>query len=101
MSLESKRNMTIPGYIHPETPSGNEGKIYKIFKGKKPKKGDKGVPVGNNYIRIDSTPVNDSCPTCEELCVLTCPCGHSDKTCSNGHVWYTDRGGTLKIGNPH
>ena len=35
---------------------------------------------------------NDKCPDCK---------GNSIKTCANGHIWYTDREGKPKKGNPH
>ena len=43
----------------------------------------------------------DLCPVCSSPPVETCNCGFSDKKCENDHIWYTDREGKVKNGNPH
>lgn len=104
MSIEQKRNQEISGYVHPTTSSTGKSKVYKTFtEGKKAKKNEKfgSVNAGNNYATLEVSEAEEVCPKCKEPVVDTCPCGHSDKKCSNGHVWYTDREGKMKLGNPH
>lgn len=102
---EPRRPDTIPGYEHPEnnsTISRNTG-IYKTFtEGKKPKKNEKfGNTQGKTQYSIISTESIETCPECSQSAVYICNCAFSDKRCDKGHIWYTDRSGQIKIGNPH
>jgi hypothetical protein len=105
MDLERKRQQPIPGYEHPESINVNRDNLYKTFtEGKKKKKFGTTV-VGKQYSTLNKAAaeikeIND-CPKCDKICVSTCPCGYSDKTCENGHIWYTDRDGNVVVGNPH
>ena len=100
---------SIPGYNMPTTYGykGNDksrGSGYKSFNADAKKV---------NEFSINSTYMNQSqvqsvydfqeyCPVCNEVAKFNCPCGYSDKTCANGHVWYTEReSGKIKLNNPH
>ena len=102
--LEQKRQQKIEGYEHPTKITTNRSKVYKTFtEGKKAKKNEKfgNVYVDNQYSTITSPEEEEVCPVCEAEVVYSCPCGYSDKKCSNNHIWYTDRDGVVKKGNPH
>jgi len=107
--MERKRPENIPGYVHPESELYSKDNIYKTFtEGLKPKKKEKfgNVTVGKQYASSisfeDSKEEDELCPACFTKAVNICNCVYSDKTCKNGHIWYTARGdGKPKIGNPH
>lgn len=105
-----KEEVNIPGYMAPTE--------YVPYKGNRRNGG------GYKSFNADAIQINDSnkqdayfseskvkqlynfedeyCPKCSEVSQFTCPCGYSDKKCSNGHVWYTDREtNRIKIENPH
>ena len=107
MSLPQRPD-TIPGYNHPENNSVTQKgtSIYKTFtEGKKVKKNEKfgSTQIGVNYTKagknIDEK--EEVCPVCDKPPVVICNCIYSDKKCKDGHIWYTDRGGKIKTGNPH
>jgi len=106
--MESKRPDNIAGYQHPATQRYSRNNIYKTFtEGQKPKKKEKfkTTEVGNAYsshkeLDIDAE-AEAKCPTCNEEVVKRCECAYNDKTCKLGHIWYTDRDGKIKKGNPH
>jgi hypothetical protein len=120
MTSNLNRPETIPGYIEPEEPKPlqiNTGSskqtinrsgygIYKTFddkaKGKKKEEFKTTELVdkygNNNYEKDEET---EMCPICSEIAVYTCYCVYNDKKCSNDHVWYLERNGKIKVGNPH
>ncbi len=82
--------------------------MYKTFtEGQKAKKIEKfgTVSAGNKYASSNSLndeDDNDLCPVCNTKYVNICNCVYNDKTCKNGHIWYTSRGDDKpRIGNPH
>lgn len=106
--MEPKRPENIPGYEHPgdNIVSKSSGGYYKTFtEGKKPKKNEKfgRTSTGDVYgnVRTSVTDEDQTCPVCKKTAISTCNCGFSDKRCENGHIWYTDRTGKVKKGNPH
>lgn len=106
--MEPRRPENIPGYVHPGSESYSKNNIYKTFtEGQKAKKKETfgTVSVGKQYASLNTLKVEDTedmCPTCNTKYISICNCVYSDKTCKNGHVWYTARGdGKCKIGNPH
>lgn len=106
---ESRRPSAIPGYSHPEKQTRtSRGGIYKTFtEGKKAKKKEKfgNTEITTQYASSQQLEIEKEekvlCPVCEEEAVKTCPCAYSDKTCSQGHIWYTARDGKVTKGNPH
>ena len=104
--MESKRPDKITGYNHPTTLKYSRNNRYKTFtEGQKPKKKEKfnTTEVGNTYSSYKELDVETDikCPTCNEKVVKRCECTYNDKTCKLGHIWYTDRDGKIKTGNPH
>ena len=82
--------------------------MYKTFsEGSKPKKKEKfgKTTLDNQYLSSkdlrQEEKTEHQCPKCGELANKICNCSYSDKTCPKGHVWYTDREGKIKVGNPH
>lgn len=104
-----RKNLHLPGYVHPTSTNTSRDSRYKTFnpdaaKKKKDISQFKGTSVAAQYSTFSAyAPADDDvkCPTCKSPAVDTCPCGYSDKKCENGHVWYTDREGRLKKGSPH
>jgi hypothetical protein len=108
MSIE--RPEDINGYTHPKSVnvvSRAKQSKYKTFDETNKKKAKSMEEFGTNaqtqYANTGKLTheYDAKCPTCSGVSVSTCPCGYSDKKCSNGHVWYTDRNGKIKMGNPH
>ena len=104
--MENRRPDNIPGYEHPEDSKYSRSRMYKTFtEGKKIKKTEKfGTTLaGKQYANSGNIGDLDDelCPSCDSPAISTCPCGYSDKKCEKSHIWYTDRDGKVKIGNPH
>jgi len=99
----NRKNDIILGYEHPTSTNSSTERKYKTFtEGKKYKKKEEFgyTTVGKNYATAEKIEA-EKCPVCKDIAISTCPCGYSDKTCSSGHKWYTDRVGETKVGNPH
>ena len=92
----------VHGYVHPtKTGSSSKGKVYKTFtEGQKRQEESGTITSGKQYAKINDF-IEDRCPKCDQISIRTCQCGYSDKMCNNGHIWYTDREGIAKLGNPH
>ena len=105
---EPRRPSAIPGYTHPEKTRYSRAGMYKTFtEGAKPRKKEKfgTTTIATQYasskeLESDKAELT-SCPICKAPPVNVCPCGYNDKTCKEGHVWFTDRDGKTKSGNPH
>jgi hypothetical protein len=83
----------------------SRGGIYKTFnENAKGKKKDEFKPTileanyGKNIVEKND---DDKCPVCSDYSVYTCYCVYNDKKCKEGHVWYIQRDGSIKVGNPH
>lgn len=98
----SHRPENINGYEHPsEHIYTSRNGVYKTFTEGQKKGEDFGnVIVGKQYA-VSGDLNNDKCPECKGNSIRTCKCCYNDKTCANGHIWYTDREGKPKKGNPH
>jgi len=100
-----KRPETISGYTHPETNNSSTGGLYKTFtEGKKPKKKEKfgTTSISNTYktLEIEDNETFDKCPVCEKPVTNTSNCALSIKNCEDGHIWYINREGEIKLGKP-
>jgi hypothetical protein len=110
MNLDQARRMEIKGYEHPNSDdvnfignalSGGRNKIYKTFSDAETGKEEFGKTiVGKNYSTAQVIS-EETCPVCKLRYSSVCNCIYSDKSCENGHIWYTDREGLVKKGNPH
>lgn len=102
--MEPRRLETIPGYDHPEDLKNyGKQKAYKTFSEGKKSKGTEtfGKTIASKQYASYGEYDQDLCPICSSPPVETCNCGFSDKKCENDHIWYTDREGKVKNGNPH
>ena len=87
----------LKGYDHPESLNVSRYKRYKTYSD-----GDEfGNPKGYDTYKTINTHSDDLCPSCEGSPIKVCNCIYNDKTCNNGHVWYTKRDGTIGNTNPH
>lgn len=108
--MEVKRPETISGYVHPENGTFSKKSLYKTFTaGEKPKPKENfgKTTAGSHYLNYADIVVDDEekieenfCPKCSEEYVSISKCVYNFKTCSNGHVWYLDRTGDIKLGKP-
>lgn len=103
---EPRRPDNIPGYKHPENYSYSKYGVYKTFtEGEKPKSKEKfgNTASYSKYSKFEEIKgeETDMCPTCNTHPINICQCAYNDKTCINGHKWYTNRVGKIIKGNPH
>jgi hypothetical protein len=99
MDIENaRRRLVLPGYKHPEEPTATtRTNIYKTFSEKNT---DFGTTIkGKKYATISLE--TEKCPKCNSEIIHKCQCSFSDKKCSKGHIFYIDRTGETKMGNPH
>ncbi len=95
------------GYVHPEKSVSDKRSIYKTFTENSGLGKAKNINEFNStnlskiYTKFDNVEMNDNCPKCNDIVVRSCNCAFSDKYCKNGHVFYTERDGKIKFGNPH
>lgn len=107
MDCYKRKDLVIKGYEHPESLNSDRSSQYKLYSSTGRKKSDmahfKNTSTGNPYASV-STPADSDefmCPVCSVYSVDKCFCSYSDKTCPNGHIWYTNRKGEVVVGNPH
>lgn len=98
-------NNNIPGYQHPTSiNTHNKLSKYKTFTdGVKTKKYGDATTSGNHYVlskQINNKINIDICPVCKQEAVYISNSVYSNKSCNNGHNWYFDRDGVVKIGKP-
>lgn len=48
-----------------------------------------------------NTDHTDICPLCDEKAMYSCSCPFLDMMCKQGHIWFVQKNGTVKIGDPH
>ena len=98
-----RRETTIAGYVHPiENTSKNNTNRYKTFNAEK--KGTDYVTAKNKsaYAKFtDNETIPKGCPDCGGQALYVCDCELKDKQCDKGHVWYIDKSGHIKKGDPH
>lgn len=101
--MDGKRPDNIPGYIHPDDNTYSRSNIYKTYSDNGPKPGyGYSLPGGACYATMSfDEQVSENCPQCGKQAVILCNCVYNEKTCEDGHTWYTDREGNTKFGNPH
>ena len=115
MAKDGIESDEIPGYVAPSTykklkttysksGGGYKSDGYKSFNANTNQVNNTAT-YGGNYISQSNMEgainVEEQCPVCSSEAKFSCPCGYSDKTCPQGHTWFTDRNGKTKLGNPH
>ena len=106
MNNSHRKKLDIPGYSHPTKQKvSNRNCLYKTFSEGERKKKDmtkfKTIEVGDSYSVNKISEEVDKCPKCNSPAISICNCAYSCRKCKNGHVWYIDRTGENRIGNPH
>ena len=100
-----KRPNEIEGYQHPSSYKYSKNSMYKTFtsgtgetfnNSDEFESTEKGKQYSSNYNDADEV-----CKICNRKPIKICPCAYNDKTCDNGHTWYTNRDGKVSQGNPH
>jgi len=100
----SRKNLSIPGYQHPEKQIVKQENQYKIFDSESK----------NDYITSTNCTKygyakftdevskfeNTKCPSCNQEALYECDCEYKDKQCKNGHVWFIQDNKKIK-GDPH
>lgn len=94
------RPENIEGYVPPSEVKYSRQGVYKTFTEGQKKQVFGTTSVGKQYASYGEY-TEEKCPECDQSSVKNCVCAYSDKTCINGHSWYTDRDGKIKRGNPH
>lgn len=103
---KARRNLKISGYQHPtEVVSVVNKKSYKTFNSEK-KEDDYVKPKPRSgYATFSDKPESNKqykgCPQCGRDVLYECDCPLKDKQCEKGHVWYVNRDGHIKSGDPH
>lgn len=103
--MDHKRPEHISGYVHPETAVSSKAGTtpYSVYKKGNGQKSVYASAPSSSVYKIVNTESDDSntCPKCSEKAEHCCNCIYNDKKCSNGHIWYSTRDGSVKLGNPH
>ena len=101
-----QRETTISGYVHPpeNIPSSSKNNMnrYKTFNAEN--KNTYYVSATNKSVYAkfsDKDTIPKGCPDCGEEALYECDCELKDKQCAKGHVWYIDKSGHIKKGDPH
>lgn len=100
-----KRPSTISGYVHPKIHTYSKSRVYKTFTTDTNEKFSdasefNNTEVGKQYAQ-SYLEEEVKCGVCSGKVAHSCPCAYSDKTCVNGHKWYTARDGKICMGDPH
>lgn len=103
-TMDPSQAPVISGYVHPESNKYTKRSMYKTLDSdeKRTKKAIGTTLAGKTYSRagvVDDQ--DDVCPECNAKPIKRCYCSHSDKVCEQGHTWYTNRDGEVKLGDPH
>lgn len=100
---KARKQLNISGYVHPTEIISNTSKVYKTLDTEKKDTnyftGSKKSVYATFTEKTETS--SNNCPTCQEDALYSCDCTLYDKQCKNGHVWYTDKSGAIKVGDPH
>jgi hypothetical protein len=102
---KSRADLKISGYVHPTSSASSSTKnSYKSFNTDSKKNDYISSRPKSAYAKFtdkDSINQANGCPECGKDALYACECEFHDKQCSNGHVWYINRKGKIKLGDPH
>ena len=98
-----RKEAKIAGYVHPtENKPSNSTNSYKIFNTEKKDTDYSTSKSKSHYATFtDKDSISKVCPDCGGNALYICDCEFNDKQCSNGHVWYIDKFGSIKRNDPH
>lgn len=102
---QTRDNLHISGYVHPTTSNSYSSKsTYKFFNTES-KKDDyissKPKSIYATFNDKNTTKQDNKCPDCGGEALYACDCEFNDKQCIKSHIWYTNKEGEIKLGDPH
>ena len=110
----ARKDLQISGYVHPTEIVSNTTKKYKTFNTESKGKDYVSSRPTSKYAtftnkehvdgRVDGREdgkIDKGCPDCGDDALYECDCELKDKQCSKGHVWYINKSGHIKRGDPH
>ena len=97
----NRKELHISGYVHPVSTSSNKN-AYKTFNTES-KNDDYATSKSKSAYATftDKQSTSKGCPDCGGDALYECNCELKDKQCSKGHVWYINKDGHIKRGDPH
>ena len=107
MSNIPRQQDVIPGYQHPDSVNSINSKKSSIYttytfeEGKKVKSNKTTTDKCYKKVQDFAIEEEEKFPECNQPPVHFCKCYYSDKACANGHKWYYERDGKVKIGDCH
>ena len=101
---KDRRELKISGYVHP-TSNNSVYNPYKTFNTENKSTNYATTKKKSAYATFtDQESVqkqSNVCPDCDGVALYVCDCELKDKQCYKGHVWYTNKSGQIKRGDPH
>lgn len=103
---KSRKELKIPGYVHPTNTKSSNLNSYKTFntESKSDYTSSKSKSAYATFADKDTSTSNkqsNGCPDCGGEALYVCDCLFKDKQCSKGHVWYINNSGHIEKGDPH
>lgn len=99
---KARRELKISGYVHPTAKPSGSFNPYKTFNTESKKSDYETAKNKSCYATFtDKESVTNGCPTCGGDALYVCECELKDKQCSKGHVWYLNKSGHIRKGDPH
>lgn len=103
--FDKSRDIKINGYVHPvenipKKPK-NSNNPYKTFNTEKKNTDYVSSKNKSAYATFSDKETLKGCPECGGDALYVCNCELNDNQCAKGHVWYTDKSGQIKKGDPH
>jgi len=106
-----RNNLSINGYVHPETPQSTLQNTYKVIDVKDDKATyESSSKLANPYRNFTQNEEklekevqrNDICGQCGSKALYVCECKeYQDMMCENNHVWWVNQQGQIIDGDPH
>jgi hypothetical protein len=102
---KAREDLKISGYVHPTTDNSTSINPYKTFNTESKKDDYATARKKSAYATFTDKEIvvamAQGCPDCGRDALYECDCELKDKQCSNGHVWYVNKSGHIKKGDPH
>lgn len=101
----SRKDLKINGYVHPTEIVAKQTGKYKTFDTENKNEDYVSAVHRSTYATFTDKDYTDNynkiCPECGDAALYECECKLKDRQCSKGHVWYIDKSGFIKKGDPH